>query len=308
MDKCAVALSDWPRERIDGECRIAYRQYVQRLEKHYTQYFRRNQQLSCVRHQWCARDLAAALPSGCSALGRLIKPSLLHRHATSAKSSQLLTLALIGSALQNDDSLGWFWDVFNLPNDTNERPIVRFEYCLSPLDLNEAPRVTKIDLVVMTSSVFAAIETKLTENGFGICSCVRDGDGNPLPGFDCSARVRSRKAYWETADAFFGIEPVRLPLLPCALSVAYQPIRVAAAARRLSRGRQAAFILIFDERNAYFRRTGTWPGWPQALKLVLGGREHSGLIFRALSWQQLVNQMPLASAVRKWAREKHQLP
>jgi hypothetical protein len=300
-------LRYWSKEAIDKECRTAYRTYIRGLEEHYIDYFRSCPQLRCPDHPFSARTISAALPPQCADLQKLIRRDLLHKWARSAKSSQTLALSLFGHAAQNDNSLSWFWDALNLPIDFCSRPLLQFEHCLESSDLGESPRVTKIDLSVATRDTFIAIETKWSEPGFGICSCVRDGDGDPRAGFDCSARVRSRTAYWETAHDFFGLEPVRLPLLPCSLSAAYQPIRLAAAARSLSRGRRAVFALIFDARSPYFAATGQWIGWPALLTSLLQRYEHSGLVFRAISWQALTPNLPLTATVREWARDKHRL-
>ena len=307
MDNYAVDLPQWTKEQIDRECGAAHRVYVRSLEKHYIDYFQRNQELACPRHPFSARTISAALPPGCCDLQKLIRPDLIHRFAHSAKSSQMLGLSLLGNAAQNDPSLGWFSSAMNLPFDFSRRPVLRFEHCLTPSDLNETPRTTKLDVTIATQQAFIAVETKWSEAGFGICSCIKDGDGNPSPGFDCCARVRSRTAYWQVSHQFFGLDAIRLPLLPCSLSVCYQAVRNVAAARCLSRDRCAGFVLIYDKANPYFRSTGRWHGWPIMLASRLLRFENSGLLFRTISWQEFVPQLPLTESVREWAREKHRL-
>jgi hypothetical protein len=306
VDIPAADLAQWTKDRIDRVCRADYRRYERALREHYTRYFQRHPQLRCPRHPYSARTLASALPPGCSDLQKLIRRDLLHRFARSARSSQMLALSLLGNAAQNDDSLSWFWSALNLPFDFSNHPVMRFEHCLAPSDLNEVPRTTKLDLSVSTRETFIAVETKWSEPGFGVCSCVKDGDGNPRAGFDCAARVRSRTAYWKVAQKFFGLEPVRLPLLPCSLSPFYQVVRNVAAAINLSRDRRAGFVLIYDETNPYFRQIGRC-GWPTMLTRLLKRFEHSGLCFRAVSWQRLIEQLPISESVREWAREKHRL-
>jgi hypothetical protein len=309
MDNSAAVLTDWTKERIDAECRPTYRRYEKELRAHYTRYFERHPQLRSARHPYSARTIAAALPPGYSDLRKRIPKGALHRFARSARSSQMLALALLGSAAERDSSLRWFWDALNLPKkfSGHRKPFIRFEHCLAPSDLGEVPRVTKLDFTVRTEKAFVVVETKLSEPGLGTCSCAREGDGDPRAGFDCAARVRSRKLYWKAAHEFLGLEEVRLSFLPCPLSVAYQVVRNIAAARHLSRGRLAAFVLICDEANPYFRQTGHWPGWPHILAEVL--RKHSGIgfYFRAMSWQHLVKNLPLTPILREWAREKHKL-
>ena len=221
----------------------------------------------------------------------------------------MIALSLLGSAEQRDGSLRWFWEALNLPINFSDRqkPCLRFEHCLAPSDLGEVPRVTKLDLGISDENSFVAIETKWSEPGLGICSCARDGDGDPRTGFDCAARVRSRKAYWEVAHTFFGLADTRLAFFPCSLSIAYQAVRNVAAARRLSRGRVAGFVLIYDENNPYFRRTGRWPGWPHLLRSILREHERPDFFFRAVSWRSLMHKLPLTSELREWAYEKHRL-
>src|ERR1700730_3858186 len=238
MHTAAAELTKWTKEHIDAECLSSYREYERKLRQHYIEYFRRYPQLRCPNHSYSARTIAAALPPGYSDLQKLIRKDLLHRFARSGKSSQLLALSLLGSASQFDSSLSWFWSALSVPSNYcgRGRPSIRFEHCLAPSDLGEVPRVTKIDVTVASEGGFVAVETKWSERGLGICSCARDGDGDPRAGFDCAARVRSRTAYWQVAHEFFGLETVRLPFLPCALSAAYQAVRNVAAARHLSRG------------------------------------------------------------------------
>jgi hypothetical protein len=221
----------------------------------------------------------------------------------------MLALSLIGSATQDDRSLRWLLDALNLPKKFSGhlKPSIRFEHGLAPSDLGEVPRVTKLDCTVETEKAFVVVETKWSEPGLGTCSCTREGDGNPRAGFDCAARVRSRKLYWKAAHEFLGLEEVRLSFLPCALSVAYQVVRNIAAARHLSRGRIAAFVLIYDETNPYFRQTGHWPGWPSLLAKTFACRQHPRFHFRSVSWQELIHRLPIEASVRSWAADKHRL-
>lgn len=309
MPSSAQILPKWSKEQIDAECRHDYRLYERGLREHYTAYFCRHSQIRCAMHPYCARSLAAALPAGCAELKALMPTGGFHRFARSAKSSQMLALALLGSAINRDDSLRWFWNGLDLPisSSSGRRSVVRFEHGLAPSDLGEVPRSTKLDLSISSKDIFVAIETKWSEPGFGICSCARDGDGDSHVGFECAARVRSRRAYWEVAHELFGLEAIRLPFFPCSLSVAYQAVRNVAAARHLSRGRNAGFVLIYDENNPYFRQTGRWPGWPHMLRSILLERESSNFFFRTTSWQSLMPKLPLTSKIREWAREKHRL-
>lgn len=309
MDFSAADLTQWTKERIDAECSRSYQAYERGLQTHYTNYFQAHPQLRCPRHRYSARTIAAALPPGHSDLQKRIPKGSLHRFARSGRSSQLLALGLLGSAAEQDDSLRWFWDAANLPGYAShrQRPSIRFEHCLAPSDLGEAPRVTKVDLTIASEDTFVAVETKWSEPGLGVCSCVRDGDGDPRPGSDCAVRVRSRKAYWETARDLFDLGGIRLSFFPCSLSVAYQAVRNVAAARHLSRGRRSVFVLIHDETNPFFQRCGDWPGWPDMLNGILRKHARSSFFFQAVSWQSLISNLPLTPQVRRWAREKHRL-
>ncbi len=296
----------WTKGRIDDQCRGPYRRYETELKKHYTEYFHQRLHLRCARHPYSARTIAAALPPGCSGLQQLMPPGTWHRFARSARSSQVLAVSILGSAVERDPSLCWLADALNLPPFADQQyPRVQFERALAPSDLGEVPRTTQLDFAVTSADRFIALEAKWSEPGLGSCSCSREGAGDPRTGFDCAYRVRSRRAYWNVAHKFLGLESVRMAFSPCTLSVFYQVVRNIAAAHRLSQGRLFAFVLVFDENNPCFRQTGVWPGWPHLLRSVL--RQRSGLVFRAISWQRLVPFLPLSPEVRSWAWEKHRL-
>jgi hypothetical protein len=309
MDTAPVDLTKWTDELIRTECGRAYRLYERELQQHYTNYFQQNPQLQCPRHPYCARSIAAALPLGYGHLLQRIPRGTLHRFARSARSSQILGLALIGGAAEEDSSFRWFWSALKLPERfaNTERTFIQFERVLAPLDLNELPRTTQIDIAIENDRAFVAIETKWSEPGFPRCSCEREGTGSPRIGFDCADRVYARTKYWRTANRFLQLPEARLTFHPCFLSIAYQIVRNIAAARHLSRGRCSGFILLYDQTNPFFRRTGNWPGWPRLLTELLGPFEHSGLCFRAIPWQRLIGQLPITKSVRLWALDKHRL-
>lgn len=307
MSSSLCNLRCWTKESIDRQCKKAYRTYEGAVIDRYTRYFAARPHLRCPRQSYSARSIAAALPPGYAGLQQLVPPEHLHRYARSGRSSQILGLALLGAATRSDPSMQWLWRALNLSalGSTTSPQRFAFEHALSPNDLGERPRVTKLDFVVSNPKAFVAVETKFSEPGFGICSCARDGDGSPAAGFECSARVRARKEYWRVAETLFGLNSVRLPLLPCALSANYQPIRTVAAACRLAQERAAVFVLIYDQNNPYFRSTGLWPGWPTMLEETLSSQRE--LIYRAISWQELLPLLPLPQDVRSWAISKHQL-
>ncbi len=300
----------WTKASIHAECSAAYRQYERELREHYVSYFAARPWLRCRDQPHSASTLSAALPPGLDHLQRLISRGSIHLHARSAKSSQTLALALIGSAATRDPSLDSLWRAANLPSTVlSGRRQITFEYRLRPGTLNEQPRTTQLDIAVETETSFTAIESKWTESGWETCSCLRCGDGSHLPGGFCAERVLARTAYWQTARDFFRLPAERLPLLPCPIAPIYQVLRNIAAARALAGpDRCSSFVLLFDAKNPFFRPTGRWPGWPAFLREKLDRQIWRNFVFRAISWQELVPQLPLAESTRRWAREKHRLP
>jgi hypothetical protein len=274
----------------------------------YSAYYHRHPTLRCKRQVYSAASLAAALPPGYRNLWRSIPRQYTHVHARSARSSQSLALALLGSAAARDPSLAWFWRALCVSAPKMERVRYAFEETLKPENLNERPRVTQLDFVVENNQYFAAVECKWSEAGFGICSCEREREGSPKPGAFCAERVTARDKYWLTAHEVFGLCAQRFPLFACPISSAYQAVRTAAAARHLAGSRrQAVFVLLFDSNNPYFRRTGSWPGWPTVLQETVAAQNCPGFCFRAISWQRLIGILPVPAQVRKWAFEKHRL-
>jgi hypothetical protein len=310
MECLPASLAEWSAERIDRECRDAYGNYERLLKARYVAYFANNRHLRCRRHAYSAATIAAALPPEWEYLQRLMPPHAFHRYARSGRSSQLLALALLGSCSVEDPSLGWLMGALGLRSETRYPDIspFAFEYPLEPSDLGEEPRVTTIDYIAQVNQLTAVVECKWSERGgLGRCSCLRE-DGSPEAGSQCASRVRARHIYWQTAHRDFGLPIVRDPGRPCSLSLAYQAIRNVAAARFLSENNPALFVLLFDENNPYFRRTGNWPGWPAILEKTFGAPNlFPHFSFKALSWQQLVAVLPLPPKIRKWAFEKHGL-
>ena len=90
----------------------------------------------------------------------------------------------------------------------------------------------------------------------------------------------------------------------CSLSLAYQAIRNMAAATAIAGGRASGFLLLYDERNPYFRGTGGWPGWTGLFRSLAA---ESPVPFNALSLQELLTRVVVDENVRTWAREKHGL-
>ncbi len=300
----------WSQAAIDAQCLPSYRPYERELKAYYTSYFKKHPQLRCPNHPYSARTVGATLPRGSQHLSWLIPRLSLHPFARSGRSSQMLALALLGSACAREPSLKWFWNILDLDHLAEDAGSswYAFEQELPPSALREKPRATKIDFVAGNSALTACVECKFSEPGIGNCTCSVDGDGSPLAGNPCAERVASRSAYWAVASELFGLPSPRLPLFPCPVSLAYQAVRTAAAARFLGRNKQAsAFVLLYDQNNPFFCRTGDWPGWPAMLSRCLKRHEADGFYFRALSWEAILHRLPLTSAVRRWAAEKHRL-
>ena len=302
-------IHEWTKARINTECGLAYRRYERGLREHYVSYFNQRPWLQDASQSHSAISMSAALPPGWNQLERLLPRSAIHPHARSAKSSQTLSLALLGGALSIDPSLNWFRDAFEIEWPFTDRTArASFERELSRSDLNEEPHTTQLDFAAEDSSCFVAIESKWCERGFDVCSCLRRSEGTHLPGGYCSERVLNRPRYWEAARDFFGLPPERLPLLPCQIAPLYQVLRNVAAARQLAGvSRAFGFVLLYDESNPYFRPTGSWPGWPAVLRTHLESNKSPRFCFRAIAWQKLITRLPLDVNIRRWARIKHRL-
>ena len=282
-----MGLADWTTSRIDEECEAPHRVYKRALEEAYIAYFASNPSLA-GEHRFKASSLVAALPEGFAGLGAEIPPRLLHRHHLSGGSSQMVALGMLGAAARIDPSLGWLSTALGIPTFSTPAPSVRFEYEVDAALLREHPRVTTIDTLVDDAEAVLCMEAKLWEAGLGTCSC---GDERAAVA-DCSPPILGRVAYWTAAAGLFGL-PARVSGVACPISCAYQAIRCAAAARALAgTSRRAVFVLLYDERNPYFRSTGDWPRWPTVLEEALSPATGSGVTFLALSWQRLLDYLP----------------
>jgi hypothetical protein len=312
---CREFSAPWTPRAIKQQCGKAHGRYKRELEDRYVAYFAKRRRLAGP-HRYKASDLAAALPPGHDALGDLIPRGSWHPHYLSGGSSQVLAVALLGSAIVNDRGLGWLSELLELPRPFRS-PTPRFEYALAPNTLNEEPRVTTIDLLVEDEGTLLCVEAKFWEEGLGSCRCgKRSDDVDPTdaaPGHEatpaqersgCSPRILARPSYWSAAHDVLGL-PERADGSPCPMAACYQAVRSVAAARALARGRSAVFALFFDERNPYFFACGEWPGWPDVLTALIG--EDADVRFRARSWQQLLACGAVPPDVADWAFEKHGL-
>jgi hypothetical protein len=187
-----------------------------------------------------------------------------------------------------------------MPASTAGTFTAQFEKTLSPEILGERPRQTALDFFAESPEVLLCVEAKWTEAGLGTCSCDDPGLGR------CSARVLERDAYWTAAESVFGLaRPVDGQ--PCPIHAGYQAVRNAAAAAVLGEGREAAFGLIYDAENPFFRETGRWPGWPTVLRETLADHGAGRVKFLSASWQELMGNLPVGPEVLTWAADKHGL-
>ena len=132
-----ASLPDWTSQAIDQQCGTAYRRYEKARRQQYPAYFAQHPDLRCPQQAHSARTITAALPPSWGESQTLIPRLAVHRYARSGKSSQLLTLALLGSSARLDLSLGWFWRALDLPAPrvAQQCPSFAFERSLSPSHL-----------------------------------------------------------------------------------------------------------------------------------------------------------------------------
>ncbi len=242
-------------------------------------------------------DLAGAVPGDAWGRGHL-----------SGKSSRTLGVGLLGLAAKRDPSLAWLWDSLGpLPPPGDDEPRLEFAHVVAPELLGERPRQTSFDALVDDSNVLIGVETKWREHGIGGCLCRGDGVG-PEAGERCSRRVETRAPYWASADDVLGLGG-RAPGAPCPISPVYELVRHAAALRALAGPeRLAVLALLYDAANPYFAASGDWPGWPALIRAAVSeSSDPDDFRFVALSWQELVPELPLDQPARAWAADKHGL-
>jgi len=155
---------------------------------------------------------------------------------------------------------------------------------------------THFDAVVRdrNGGIFATIESKFTERGFGTCLYPNgttprcDGTWWDRPktvrGCPMATAARNRPTadrYWDTLHDFFGVPtlPPRQPVT-CPLWGSYQLVHNLAETQRLDKA--ATWILLYDDRNPYF--TDARVGWAHCLPQVNPRR------IWLLSWQRLLEK------------------
>ncbi len=164
----------WTPREINRVCGGAHRAYKRDFEKHYTAYFCDHPDLA-GKHPYKAKNIVAALPPGWGHLADLLSGKGWHRHCLSGGSSQVLAVALLGSAIAENDS-SWLGEVLDLDPKLSSNVRSEFEFALDPKTLGESPNVTNIDLLLEDERAVICIEAKLWEAGFGSCRCSRDDD------------------------------------------------------------------------------------------------------------------------------------
>jgi hypothetical protein len=287
------SFARWTPESIDAECKAAHESYADDLRRRHLDYFAARPSQRSMKHLFAAATRPDCFPEGWSRLADALPETAWHRHHLSGGSSQTLAVALLSAGRRADPTLSWLPGAEALGRDH----VSLFEAVLAPHVLNEHPRQTNVDWLVVGREGVIAAEAKLTERGFGTCSCEGRADGR------CSRRVLARP-YWRVAER--SLEIRRFPeSRHCPLGTAYQAVRNVAAAQAIAgQDRSAAFLVLYDERNPYFTGAGRWPGW---IAILEGLMTYSTMRFGALSWQSLLRTTPVEPRVREWARAKHGL-
>lgn len=301
-----ILVNQWSQADIDSECAGAYGRFTTGRRAQYQAYFLANPDLADPSHTYLAKDFALALPdSSPPEFEQWLPPGVRHRHYRSGNSSQTLALGLLGISAWRDPSLEWWWEALDVPGPSAVQPSFAFESKLAKEVLGETGGATSVDFFAVDESAVICCECKWVEQGVGACTCASAG-GSPATG-TCRRGIYDCAAYWKTAAELCMLPKHTYGEAPCRLGFAYQAVRNVAAALALAGPQQTAvFALLYDAANPYFCGNGDWPGWPTVLHHTLDG-VHPQLQFRALTWQELVGQLPLDDATRAWASEKHGL-
>lgn len=304
-----LLVHQWDAPAIDQECGAAHAAYAAARTAQYTAYFAARPDLRDPDHAFKAKNLASALPEDAPAeLAQWLPAGKRHLHHLSGNSSQTLALGILGAAAVRDRSLEWWWEALGLngPSTIPGPATFHIEADLHKTVLGETGRVTAIDFLATDADTVIACECKWVEDGIGRCNCPPNPTVARATGA-CRAAIHDTAAYWETAQDIFKLSKHELGANPCRLGFAYQAVRnVAAALALANETKTAVFVLVYDEANPYFAGYGDWPGWPTVLEHTLDGA-HPLLEFRALTWQQLLPQLPLSDEALTWASDKHGL-
>lgn len=316
LETLLTHISEWTPSHIKLACGRTHGRYKRGLERHYTDYFVRHPELAGS-HRFKAKDVPAALPPGREYLAELLTGKRWHPHHLSGGSSQVLAVALLGSAIEEDRSLQWLAELVGVGESgfASNAPMFEFEFEVDRSLLNEYPRVTNLDVLVIDERLVVGVEAKLWEKGFGTCGCDKEERKvsratmeTPLSSAQdraaCSPRILDRPAYWSTASAVLGL-PERVAGRLCPIAPSYQAVRNFAAVQALANGRRAVFALFFDDRNPYFRECDAWPGWPALLSSSVSST--ASVSFRSCSWQRLLESGAVPPDVVEWACSKHAL-
>jgi hypothetical protein len=224
-------LSHWTAETIGSECDHAYGRYKVGVHRR------------SPTRPFAASSRRAAFPDGYKHLADLIPDSAWHEFHLFGGSSQTLAIALLSAAHDAEPSLSW------LPRfDTlGSAAAPLFEVELASHVLNEYPRQTALDWLVVGQRGLIVAEAKFTERGFGACNCVEKASGQ------CAGRILDRP-YWNVASRVLGLDRDE-GSRSCVLSIAYQALETLPLRKRSPEP-------IEQRRFCYFtiRGTPTSPG------------------------------------------------
>jgi hypothetical protein len=215
-------------------------------------------------------------------------------HCYSPRSSQALLIRVVGALLEAG-ALGLLAELSGTPTP----PITT--------SLEEIVGTTHFDMVLRDGgTVTATVEAKFVECGFNACSYPKDGRcsgtwrarsdrcGCPL----AEAHAEDGIAYWNAVVEHWGLpeEPPDLPVT-CPLDATYQAVHNLARTSELNP--QAVWLLLYDERNPYFRGGDGHPGLVRLLR-SLGTKR-----WAPISWQELIAASP--DRVRNRLRDLEEL-
>ena len=165
------------------------------------------------------------------------------------------------------------------------------------------PRPTSVDVLVESTSRRVAVECKLTERKFGVCSRPQLGSDDPsYPEQHCDGSYRRQRwrrercalteigiDYWTYLPHLFDW-PADRDLRPCPFSGVYQLARNALAATVTAKGfdpNSGHAVVVYDARNPEYAPGGAAQ---RQYESAIGDCRIPGLL-RRLSWQRLVDAL-----------------
>jgi hypothetical protein len=197
------------------------------------------------------------LPEVANHIESLTRTASLKLHSKSnGLSSQIMAFNLLGPFQLRDDLTTLARLLLNDAPNPDEQLTLAFEFEDRDVFNERQQQPTSIDACLSGATIGIYVEVKLQESGFGACSSATNGDCegmNPASDFDsCYLHAGAKRTYWEhLADyGFLGGPFFTGPI--CPLAMHYQFFREVAFA--IAKG--GAFVLLVDERNPAFNRTG----------------------------------------------------